>query len=149
MLTLSDLIGRTIFEYNVDRNNEDRMTLLFADGHMLEMWHQQDCCESVTIEDIEGDLEDLIGRPLTVCEEVSNNDPDATESATWTFYRFATDKGYVTVRWYGSSNGYYSESVNTDVSFSDETLEKGCEYLRTKLSDGLPESENTRSRLKI
>ncbi len=149
MLTLSDLIGRTIFEHNVDRNNDDRMTFLFTDGYLLDMWHEQDCCESVTIEDIEGDLNDLVGRPLTVCEEVSNTDPDASESATWTFYRFATDKGYVTVRWYGSSNGYYSESVTTSVSFNDEILEKGCEYLRKKLSDGLPEAESTRSRLKI
>lgn len=84
-----------------------------------------------------------------MCEEVSNDDPDACESATWTFYRFATDKGYVTVRWYGSSNGYYSESVDTDVSFSDETLHKGCEYLRAKLAHGLPEPEHSRSRLKI
>lgn len=149
MLTLSDLIGRTIFEYNVDRNNDDRMTFLFTDGYLLEMWHQQDCCESVTIEDIEGDLNDLLGRPLLVCEEVSNSDENAHESATWTFYRFATDKGYVTVRWYGSSNGYYSESVTTAVSLNDETLEKGCEYLRNKLSEGLPEAEHTRSRLKI
>jgi hypothetical protein len=80
-------------------------------------FHHQDCCESVDINDIVGDLEDLVGEPLLIAEEVSGETPvDFNEmdheSVTWTFYKFATRKGYVDVRWLGESNGYYSESVS-------------------------------------
>lgn len=74
--------------------------------------HAQDCCESVSIEDICGDLNDLVGEPLLVAEECSKNDPKAYEYGAWTFYRFSTIKGTVTVRWYGESNGCYSVDVD-------------------------------------
>lgn len=78
-------------------------------------WHEQDCCESVTIEDICGDLDWLIGAPLVTCEERTNqeiNSQHGNDSETWTFYEMATIKGSVTIRWFGTSNGYYSESVD-------------------------------------
>ena len=76
-------------------------------------YHETDCCESVYVEDIIGDLEDLENLPLLIAREDTNADGPETgdESYTWTFYNFATYKGYVTVRFYGSSNGYYSEEV--------------------------------------
>ena len=69
----------------------------------------------MSIEDVEGQLEDLEGVPLLLAEEYSEDRGPLGEyddSYTWTFYKFATRKGYVTVRWYGTSNGYYSESVD-------------------------------------
>ena len=87
------------------------------DTERFVFFHYQDCCESVDINDIVGDLEDLCGEPLLIAEEVSGETPvdfeeEYHESVTWTFYKFATRKGYVDVRWLGESNGYYSESVS-------------------------------------
>ena len=90
------------------------------DGVHFVLTHIQDCCEDVEIESIDGDLDDLIGEPLLMAEEIIKVDGD-----TWTFYKFATVKGYVTIRFYGSSNGYYSERVDWFYLSEDEVEKWG------------------------
>ncbi len=98
--------------------NKDNEELLFhaEGGRVFRMWHDQDCCECVTLNEVVGDLGDLIGAPILDAEEVSNSSEPSphsyTESHTWTFYKLWTIKGSVTLRWLGESNGYYSESVD-------------------------------------
>ena len=95
----------------------ERVEITCDDGKKYLMYHSQGCCESVDVEDIAGDVQDLIGSPLTMAEEIESNEnpegvkPDYQDSFTWTYYKLATVNGYVTIRWYWSSNGYYSESV--------------------------------------
>jgi hypothetical protein len=110
---INELIGKTLTK--VDDSSEYELKFYTDDNKIYRMYHEQDCCESVYIEDICGDLNDLLGTPIVMAEEVVE-DGEAKdkwdESWTWTFYKFATAKGYVTIRWYGTSNGYYSEGVD-------------------------------------
>lgn len=111
---IDELFGKTIIKIEMEstiRREEGSILFHLSNGAIYKQYHSQDCCESVWIEDINGDLDDLIGYPLLQAEEVTQNDTNTSESATWTFYKFATIKGYVTIRWYGTSNGYYSESA--------------------------------------
>ena len=118
---------------------QDPDTLIFNTtcGESFRMYHDQDCCESVWIEDICGDLDDLLHTPMVQAFEktstkeeinlipcykkqainrllsiIDNTDHVLDDSVTYTFYTLTTIKGTVTIRWCGTSNGYYSESVN-------------------------------------
>ena len=102
---------------------DDEIFFITNEDRKFKLHHYQDCCESVDIEDICGDLGDLIGSPILVAEEVDNERdvnpegvkiPEYQDSFTWTFYKLDTAKGGVTIRWYGESSGYYSESVDFD-----------------------------------
>lgn len=110
----SDIIGETIVDI-IGGQGDEELTLRMANGYDIVLYHEQDCCEYVYLYDVAGNLEDLIGSPLVQAEEStsdSGEDEDCCESRTWTFYKFATAKGYVTLRWLGESNGYYSEAVD-------------------------------------
>jgi len=108
-----------------------KLTFTFDNGSRVEMYHEQGCCESVYLYDVCGELSDLIGKPLVQAEYVeSHDDPDGLEksvdrdgSSTWTFYKFATNNGSVTCRWFGTSNGYYSEAVTITGYRPDGTRE--------------------------
>lgn len=113
MTTILPLQGKVIKELYVRRKRgEDALLFVTDDNIPYIMYHEQDCCESVYIEDICGDLNDLLGCRLNVVTEETDRDCGVCESYTWTFYKFATIKGDVDMRWYGASNGYYSERVD-------------------------------------
>lgn len=126
MTEFESLLGKTLARVEVSADKDE---ILFGttEGRLYRQYHSQDCCESVMVEEVIGDLDDLIGQPILLAEEVTYTGEDADptnqwpegvptpdyrpESYTWTFYKLATIKGAVTIRWYGTSNGYYSESV--------------------------------------
>ena len=113
---MAQMLGKTFVQVT-GSVGDGTMTFETAKGERFMFAHSQDCCESVSIEDICGDLQDLVGEPLLLADEVEGETPvdfneRDHESVTWTFYKFATRKGYVDVRWLGESNGYYSEGVD-------------------------------------
>ena len=124
-MNIEDMVGKVFKSVT-----QDSTEMVFVnETETFRFYHYQDCCESVYIESIVGELSDLVGEPLLVAEEVSGEIPEAKEdeyidSRTWTFYKFATRKGYVDVRWLGESNGYYSESVDLEYRSASTGLYK-------------------------
>ena len=111
--SISELKGKILKDVKV--KEKDQIIFTTIDDVKYTMLHYGDCCETVKIEDIVGDINDLIGSEILLAEESTNRDNpkyEDYESFTWTFYKLATIKGYVDIRWYGQSNGYYSESVD-------------------------------------
>jgi len=116
IMEFNRLQDKTLKRIIISDDNEE-IHFIADDGRQWKMYHEQDCCEWVRIEEIIGDIPDIIDSPILLAEERVSNDTipgqkDNGESFTWTFYELRTIKGSLTIRWYGESSGYYSESVN-------------------------------------
>ncbi len=115
---ISDFLGEEVIKIEGMHNGSRWVRMRSKSGRVLVLWHDQCCCEMVELEDVAGDPDDLLFSSLKMCESYSNSDdpPDEhSESHTWTFYKFATVNGFVTLRWLGESNGYYSEEVDVEI----------------------------------
>lgn len=111
-MNISCLNGERILSVNGCEPASYEVIFACESGRKFRMFHQQDCCENVTLQEVVGDSSDLVGLVVDAREESRNATPDeAPESGTWTFYIIQTDRGCVTLRWLGESNGWYSEEV--------------------------------------
>ena len=110
-----DLLGKTLVDISGAYQGSQEIIFTCDDGTKYKMFHMQDCCESVRVEDVCGYLPHLLDHPILKAEETSNGNDSEWGHETWTFYHIATVKGYVTIRWYGESNGYYSERVDLGI----------------------------------
>lgn len=120
-MNFKDLVGKTLTSIK-GKEGDDELLMEDNEGKKYRLYHDRDCCETVEINDITGDLNDLLHHPILLANEESNQDESLFEKAdeyrdsfTWTFYRIGTIKGSAVIRWLGESNGYYSESVSFEV----------------------------------
>lgn len=109
--SLDFLEGKIIDKVEGMEKGSEEVYFHLEDGSCYKMYHEQDCCEWVSLEDVCGDVEDLIGSTVHHAEERTENSENNWGSQTYTFYDIQTQKGSVNLRWLGESNGYYSESV--------------------------------------
>ena len=124
--TKFDIVGSVIVSVDGLKEGSDRVVLNFADGGELVFYHEQDCCESVSLSDYElfGEITGKVISFDCISEEAGE---EAGESGTWTFYHLRTQNGVVTMRWLGASNGYYSERVDMDY-FDPNGIRKNVTY---------------------
>jgi hypothetical protein len=117
MKDITDLIGKTIVKVEFV---ECRADFYLSDSTLLRLEHHQYCCENVYIEKVFGNMADILDSPvLSATEFISLDNPSDTDvdliyqdSFSWTTQEITTAKGSLKIRWYGQSNGYYSESVD-------------------------------------
>lgn len=108
--TIEELKGETITL--IERNQDEEIVFTCASGRRFRMYHNQDCCESVAIGSVDGDILSIVGRAIIRArEEPGHEDGGKYESVTFTDFILATETSEVTIHWVGESNGYYSESV--------------------------------------
>ena len=110
VVPIATLVGKT-FDSVVLSKDKTELTFKGPWGE-YSLFHDRDCCEWVELEEMDGDLDYLVGTPILSAAESTNQDGDCPDmSCTWTFYLITTLKGSVHLRWLGTSNGYYSEEV--------------------------------------
>lgn len=127
---MSELQGEIVSK--VCKVGEDEFYIQTKSGKVLKVYHEQDCCEAVYIED--EDIDDVVGGYIHFVGFVEGDEPqrEMWDSYTWSFFKMDTSKGSVWLRWLGESNGYYSESVDVNVGVIEGsevylTPDKWCE----------------------
>lgn len=113
-MEFNEMVGKTLESIEGGDIGSERITFNFADGTAAASYHSQDCCESVKVTGVLGDIENIIGAPIIaaseVCESEGEPKPEYPDSWTWTRQRIQTEKGEALFTWLGESNGYYGET---------------------------------------
>lgn len=116
MDTYNELVGEVLT--HIDENADNGEILLTTEsGRQFKIYHYQDCCESVYIEGTDGDWNQLLNKKLIAvdCDYEDGGDKEAYDSSsTRTIFTFKVNDATVINKWFGSSNGYYSETASLE-----------------------------------
>ncbi len=128
---ISYLIGEVVIEAEIIRTNSKlgfsrdvSILYLKTDNYIAVFYYEPDCCATCTIDDVSGDLNSLVGSKLTTARVSTNKSEEEGDSNTWTYYHFATIKGYVDIKWFGESNGFYSEEVSMSMFKNEKPVQE-------------------------
>ena len=105
---IKDMVGKKITGIYYD---EENFQILTDDG-VYAFYHEQSCCESVWLTQVDGISDKIIGSRIVIAEEVVDGKDTEYSHITWSFYKIGTNKGRIDFRFQGESNGYYSETVD-------------------------------------
>ena len=105
---IKDMVGKKVLGIYYD---EENFQILTDDG-VYAFYHEQSCCESVWLTQVDGINDKIIGSRIVIAEEVVDEKDTEYGHITWTFYKIGTNKGMIDFRWQGESDGGYSETVD-------------------------------------
>lgn len=105
-MEVKELIGRTIVSISVG----DETYINCSDGSKWRFYHEQDCCESVTLTDSHV-MPNVPCNILDASYDCETGEEEYGDTWTKSTYTFETNEGPMILEWIGTSNGYYSEDV--------------------------------------
>ena len=108
MCDIDDLVGKVIKGWAYS----DEYFQILTDDGVYAFYHEQSCCESVWLTQVDGINDKIIGSRIVIAEVVTDEKDTEYGHITWSFYKIGTNKGMIDFRFQGESNGYYSETVD-------------------------------------
>ena len=123
LIEMDKLVGKVFVSYEICQYKEF-IKFFDCEGNCYIFYHDIECCEQVYIDDICGDLDDLLFTAILKSEMISSemsedelNQKEAyNEWGEWYFYKLDTIKGGVTLRWCGISTNYSTKVVIEHIS---------------------------------
>lgn len=122
MSQMNEFVGEVPVRIDGCVPGSDSIRFTMKSGKVIQMFHYRECCENVSVEEVIGcDPQDLIGEEILFAETTSNSENSIYgDVAQWTFYKIGSHGGFMTIHWFGSSNGYYGTSVDIEVTNSTD-----------------------------